>query len=354
MAITEDKPARRLFLVSVPRTASNLLVRILNVQNQPNVVTNEKSGYYFVDPYMGAAHKGYFTKPVSDWTPEEKDEMRSGYQQCLDTLESHSDRARREGKMVFTKEHAFWFANPANLHHTPQSDSDSNSDSPQAQVQAPFALTFPDMYSKPGTTPTFSTHNKTLFPDEYLHTWQFAFLIRHPALTWPSMYRALQGLVKLGKLGDGGANMKAAEEANMTWKWSRELYQWCVEHQQSSAANKPIILDAHDVIHHPEIMLKFCEETGLDKGALQFEWEGGFKLGHLAEPSMDLAVNFMTATLRSSSGIIKDKAPVEVDIDQEAEKWKEEFGSEDGAKLEKAVREAMVDYEYLRERRMRV
>lgn len=349
MAIPKDEPARRLFLVSVPRTASNLLVRILNVQNQPRVVTNERSGYYFFDPYMAAAHKGYFAKPVSDWTPEEKDEMRSGYQHCLDTLESHSDRARREGKMVFTKEHAFWFANPAKLHTQPSD--------PQLELeqQAPFTLTLPDMYYKPGptSTTTFSAHNNTIFPDEYLRTWQFAFLIRHPALTWPSMYRALQGLSKLGKLGDNGVNMKTAEEANMTWKWSRELYEWCVEHQ-SDGINKPIILDAHDVIHHPEIVLKFCEETGLEKGALQFEWEGGFKFGEAVEANMNSAVDLMTTTLRASSGIIKDKAPVEVDIDREAERWREEFGSEEGAELERAVREAMVDYEYLRERKMRV
>jgi hypothetical protein len=61
----------------------------------------------------------------------------------------------------------------------------------------------------------------------------------------------------------------------------------------------------------------------------------------------------MTVTLRASKGIIKEKAPATVDIDVEAEKWKEEFGPEAAAMVEKAVRDAMPDYEYLKERRLK-
>ncbi|KAM7210030.1 hypothetical protein V8F06_014587 [Rhypophila decipiens] len=342
--LNPDQLPRRLFLVSTPRTASNLLVRVLNIQNQPEVVTNEKSGYFFFEPYTVATAKGYFFKPASQWEPDQKAEYQTLLQQAFDNLEAHGDRAQNEqGKRIlWTKEHAFWFANSA-------AEFDANSDTAQDR---PFSLTMPG-YSADGT---FSKHNNTLFPDKYLSTWKFSFLIRNPALAWPSMYRALQGLSEIGMMGEQQAGaMKAAQLANMTYKWTRSLYEWCSENQ-ASGANRPLILDAHDIILDPGIVLKFCEETGLDKSVLQFEWESQptGEFGHENRGYVKDAANLMTATLRGSKGVMKDKAPLEIDIAKEAEKWKVEFGKEAGEKLEVAVTAAMDDYEFLRERRIKM
>lgn len=151
-------------------------------------------------------------------------------------------------------------------------------------------------------------------------------------------------------MGEKGASANVAQQTNMTWKWTRDLYQWCCQHQ-AEGPNKPVILDAHDIIHDPQVILKFCEETGLDKSVLQFEWDSGFDFSKDVRKD---AVDLMTATLKGSRGILKDKAPLEIDIDAEAKKWKEEFGAEVAEKLEQGVRGAMPDYEYLKERRLKV
>lgn len=345
MANAEENNPRRLFLVSIPRTASNLLVKVLNIQHQPNVFTNDKLGYFFYEVYMTPVAKGYFTKPVDQWSDAEKTEVRTIYQRCLDRLEAASADAKHDDKIMFTKEHAFWFVNPATVLGTTGSDKDRIQ-------QDEFRLTLPELY---GSQRTFSSNNKTIFPDEYLRTWQFAFIIRHPALSWPSMYRAMHKISKLGLFDDDGVN--GALIGNMTWKWTRHLYDWCTEHSESP--NVPLILDANDVIHNQDVVLRFCEMTGLDKSAVQFQWEGDQAPKLVPKDAANkvtelelAAAHVMTDTLKGSKGVIKGKTPTVVDIDAEVEKWKEEFGLETAALLEKTVRDSMPDYEYLRERRL--
>ena len=69
---------------------------------------------------------------------------------------------------------------------------------------------------------------------------------------------------------------------------------------------------------------------------------------------MDKAARMMTETLRESKGVIKEKTPRELDVEAEVEKWKEEFGEEVSEFLQAVVRETIGDYEYLRDRRLKV
>ncbi|KAK4451251.1 hypothetical protein QBC34DRAFT_348270 [Podospora aff. communis PSN243] len=336
MAFTADTSpttGRRLFLVSIPRTASNLLVQVLNMHKQPNVVTNDKAGYFFQEAYILGSRHGYLYKPLSQWTDAEKDEHHSTYQRCLDDLESYASTALDQNKILFTKEHAFWFANPAMA--VPSCPSNNTPH-----------LTFPPCFPSPHT---FSPSNHTLFPDSYLASWHFAFIIRHPALAWPSMYRAMSRLGKIIGLGDDCVH--AMVKAHSTFRWTRSLYDWCVEH--SSAANAPIILDACDVVHSREAVVRFCEMTGLDPSKVQFSWEGEKKTGPPEGIVVIEAVKMMMETLRASKGIMTEKAPREVDVAGEVEKWKGEFGEEVAAFLKHVVDETMGDYVYLRERRLR-
>jgi hypothetical protein len=330
------------------------LVRVLDIHHQPNVVTNDKAGYFFHEAYLAGALKGYFNKPLGQWTDAEKAEIRDAYQQCLDRIEASSEQARRDNKIKFTKEHAFWFVNPAIM-----LDAESGTTSGSGEQQEDcFRLAFANVY---GQRQTFSRNNKTLLPDEYLRTWQFAFLIRHPALAWPSMYRAMRKISNLGILDDDGIN--GSFVSNMTFRWTRYLYDWCLEQSKSNGSSVPLILDAHDVIHNQDVVLRFCEETGLDKNAVQFEWKDDninqlmLRLQNSQNEVSDYekeANKIMTSTLRTSSGIIKDKTPATVDIEAEVEKWKEEFGPEGAAMIERTVWAAMPDYEYLREKRLKV
>jgi hypothetical protein len=170
-------------------------------------------------------------------------------------------------------------------------------------------------------------------------------------------------VAQTGMLDEDG--IKGASFSNMDMHWTRLMYDWCME--QPDAPVQPPVIDAHDLIHNPEVVLKLCERTGLDKSVVQFEWAGKDEVKKSAqwdngdpnasaqEFEMNVgAAKIMLATLENSSGIVKDKAPEVIDIDAEAIKWKEEFGEETGGLLEVYVRKSMPDYEYLKARRITV
>lgn len=349
MATTENSQ-KRMILVSVPRTASNLLLKILNIPKQPNVLTSPKGGYFFYDAFMTAGRNGRLSKAIGEWSTEEKTEVREAFDRAVTDLEEHTARARAENKIMFAKEHAFWFLNPAffsSMTHGAVSDEDLQN----------FQITMPERY---GSSQSFSPNNSTVVPDEYLRTWQWAFIIRHPALAWPSLYRAMQKMCKAGFIEDDDA--KGVSLTNMSMKWTRKLVDWCLE--QPDAPVTPLIIDANDVIHNPAAVIKFCERAGLDTGSMQFEWKGNEKKSDTWTPDragvdnpaelarQKNAASIMLSTLEGSTGIDKGKAPVDIDIDAEAAKWKVEFGDEVAGLLEKATRDAMPDYEYLKAKRV--
>ena len=69
---------------------------------------------------------------------------------------------------------------------------------------------------------------------------------------------------------------------------------------------------------------------------------------------MDPMERRMLSTLSTSTGIIDCKTSADLEIDEEAQKWRLEFGDEQGSHIQKLVRSAMADYEYLKARRLRV
>ncbi|KXX82732.1 hypothetical protein MMYC01_200850 [Madurella mycetomatis] len=346
---TENKP-RRLLLVSVPRTASNLLVKVLNIQRQPNALSNGKGGYFFHHAFMVATREALFKKPIEEWSDREKTEIRDAYQLCLDQLEERCAQAQRDNKIMFTKEHGFWFINPATMYSQRLGPERLEPVKVEGDLAEFFRLRLPDAV---GPERTYSADNWTLFPDEYLRMWRLTFIIRHPALAWPSLYRALLKVAKLGAVDDDG--LKGASAANMTLTWTRKLYDWSMTQQPDTP---PLIIDANDVIHNPDSVLRFCEAAGLDKNFVQFEWGGENDKNPTDgwdNPGMPIdrqVAEIMLSTLEASKGLVKDKAPTKVDIKVEAEKWKDEFGDDVAGVIEKAVWDAMPDYEYLWARRV--
>ncbi|KAH8435339.1 uncharacterized protein LDX57_012968 [Aspergillus melleus] len=359
-------PPRRILLVSNPRTASNLLLKILALPDQPNVYANDKGGYYFFDSFVATANDNRIYKPFDQWTPEDRSEIQSALKKCFDQLEEGTSQASQEGKIFFAKEHSPWFIDPLALKsilHLDENTSTATEDAPlsnddAAGAASPFRLQVPTTYT---ATPTFSPTNYTILPDEYLRTFHMAFIVRHPALMFPSFYRAMGKMVKLGVITE--ENIAGVMAANMTLRFSRLLYDWCLEQDDPDA--RPVILDAHEVIHKPEAIVRFCELTGLDADAIKFEWDtkpaakdiGAQNLVASVDPNTEQrtlwspeAAGIMVSTLTGSSGIIKSKTPDVVDIAVEAAKWKEEFGQKTADMLEKRVRDAMPDYEYLKAR----
>jgi hypothetical protein len=333
------KPPRRLLLISVPRTASNLLVKVLNIHNRSNVLTTEKGGYFFYNAFLLCVN---MKKPLDQWADDETKKVQVAFQEAVDSLEEYSKRAQDENKMMFAKEHAFWIFNPASFEKMMRSTTST-------ELFNNFAIKMPESY---GSTQTFSSKNATVLPDEYLRSWQMAFVIRHPALAWPSLYRAMNKMSSVGFIDEDAIN--GATATSLTLRWTRMLYEWCLE--QPDVPTEPLVLDAYDVINKPEAVQKFCERVGLDPSEVQFEWDDKAAEAALTKLSERdrAAQSIMLSTLHASKGVVKDKTPANIDIAAEAEKWKAEFGEEVAQIIEKAVWDSMPDYEYLKARRVTV
>ncbi|KAH6680513.1 hypothetical protein B0J14DRAFT_266955 [Halenospora varia] len=331
-------PPRRVFLITGPRTASNLLVKILAPDSQPEVQpAGPHGGYYFLPAVLTINQLHVRGKHVDEWTGDERSKMMQAYQAGLNTLEAYVKQAESSGKIAFVKEHANMFFGP----------------------QAASKLQFPGREVKDtpwvaelaGKTER-SAKNETLIPDELLKTLTPAFLIRHPALAFPSFLRTLV------KLPPGVVSSIEAElPIGMTFTAHRSMYEFYADlyskGPKEDGESWPLVLEADDVINNQEVVVRMAELLGLDSSKLQFSWDAKTKEQIEQTPAI---WNVMLSSLNASNGILPEKAASNqtLDIDVETKKWKEEFGEERGAIVERLVREAMPDYEYLKSKRMRM
>ncbi|MCJ1296426.1 hypothetical protein MMC34_007992 [Xylographa carneopallida] len=280
-------------------------------------------------------------KNVDDWTQSEHDQMKQRCQDCFAELQKHIEATEAEDKIVFVKEHAYFMTEPAAL--------SSYAFGRENVREAPWTVQIP---GKRGSSVTRSSLNHTLLPDEFLQTWLPTFLIRHPALMFPSHYRTI-----VDTLGEEAAHAECECSEIMTLHWTRTLYDWYSEHipkpERGSADETqwPLLLDADDIINNPDVVVRFSEVVGLDPAKLQFEWEPAEK-GYVDQLHTDVSRR-MRSTLTASTGIMKDKSSAEIDISVEAKKWKKEFGQSEGEKMETWVKASMPDYEYLCARRLK-
>jgi hypothetical protein len=239
-------------------------------------------------------------------------------------------RAEAQGKDVWVKEHASIIELRG-----PQSCSDADSRKITVDV--------------PGAAKTRTSN--VVFSDEYLKTWRPTFLIRHPALCFPSMYRALNDVKRPGlKMPNG------AMTSDMHMRSTRSLYEWYMKQKETAdpavdSEHFPLVLDAEDVITRPDVLVSYAKQVCLDPEKLKFTWETGRVDVHGNAPE-GVTRRFLS-TLTDSKGVDVSKAPKNIDIDVEAAKWKKEFGEEVGANIEELVRNAMPDYEFLRARRVK-
>ena len=338
MSAHAASPPLRYYLISYPRTASNLLVKILDIDSQPNVSSGElDGGYFFMRADDMLIEQPFRTKCVADWTSEERNQVQKCYQECFDDMRTWLDFQHAHGQSVFVKEHTTFLA-------TPEERSclifGTGVHGPQLRVEDTAGS-------------TWSEQNFTVLPDEFLQTWLPTFLIRHPALAFPSYYRAV---VKMEGI-EGAAADHYASFKMISIKESRQLYNLYVQWRDKlpSSADKrdvwPIVLDADDVISSPDTMTLYCHMLDMDAEKLRFSWDA-LKQNDLLQIAPSQQV--MRSTLHQSTGIVKDKAQSVVDISEEAEKWKIEFGAAAAQRITKMVYEAMPDYEYLRAKRLRV
>ncbi|KAJ4247464.1 hypothetical protein NW762_013139 [Fusarium torreyae] len=319
---TSATTSTRHLLVTSPRTASNLLVRILNLEGQ-GVRPIKSNGYFFI-PSMGKRYE-LQSKPMLEWTPEERKDIDEIEQQCFNNMMSYINEAEKEDQLVLFKEHALLLNHPF--------------------FESEFA------HGK-GTTigeatvlgsGTRSDLNKTVLSDELLRTFKPTFLIRHPALSLASMFRAARSEA----LGRPDKEPSSVERSAF---WIRSLFDF-YQAQGGNGGEHPLVLDADDMMISPELMLKYARVAGLNPDKLRFSWE---KASEEALSTMNARSRMMLSSLNDSDKVDLSKVAGDIDISEEAVKWRKEFGDENGDKLESWVREAMPDYEYMRSKRLTI
>lgn len=278
-------------------------------------------------------------KDPTTWTEDEKANVKQTLEKCVVDFRRFLEETEKKGQNCFVKEHCDFLVDPSAFARFLSPDLGSES---IVREELPTLL-------QGGRERTWSPQNHTLLPDEFLATWKPTFLVRHPALVLPSQFRALGDMGKI--LGD-----KNAWDVTMTFNWARKLYSLYADVilKGTPLANDgttawPIVLEADDVLSNPAVVRKYCKLVGFDEEKLKFTWD-------VAAPGDELLrspiASRMADTLNVSTGILMGKLSVGIDIDVEAVKWREEFGEADGARIEKWVRNAMPDYEFLKARRL--
>ncbi|KAI0391416.1 hypothetical protein F5Y17DRAFT_409864 [Xylariaceae sp. FL0594] len=335
--MTTDKPPqrRRYWLFTMPRTASNMLVRILNLEEQA-VRPAHNGGYFFFSSMM--TRLALYRKPLRDWTPEERAGVRLQERQGFEAMQDYLEAAEKEGQKIFMKEHVS-FINAAPFESEYMYGPDDTDDAELKQV----------LPARGAASSSRSALNLTPLSDEFLKTWHPTFLIRHPAKMLPSLFRtALEDGVQLN---GRGRSKREPYDVESTLKFVRTLHDFYLQSYGRDDSQWPIVLDADDIMMYPELVTKYAELVDLDPGKLQFSWE---KVSQAKLDALVPAQKIMFRTFNSSTGVEKDKVAGNIDVTAEAEKWKSEFGPELGGKLERRVRDAMPDYEYLHARRLRL
>jgi hypothetical protein len=317
---------RRLVFFSHPRTASNLILKILNIAEQHNTLANSGLHYHNYTPAIKLKFDDHeCVKRVSEWSDEERSAMNEHYGKSLDTVVEYATRAASDGKIAFFREHSISISDPVSQYCFYSG----------TEVEGEEAWSIPSA----GKYDNGRTQlNRTLLPDEILRQWFPIFIIRHPASAFPSYYRVLTN--------SNSSKARILQQATMvnTYHWTRSLY----DCYKQSFGIQGVILDADDIITNPHQLVNVSNAIGLDPSKLKFTWAATCSSEEVAAKTTHdpQHLEFME-TLDRSTGIIKDKTRSSIDLEKEKVKWREEFGDEQGKKLEEWVAAAMDDYKYL-------
>lgn len=327
----------RILIITYPRTASNLLMRMLSLPDQPNALAAESGGYFFMPAIRHMREANLVGRPIEQWTEHEREKFDHVYQLCFENLQHLVLSAQEAQKKAVVKEHAPFMIDPT-------AQSKYLHGRANGSKLATWKVRSPDIYNNEDL-PELPT-NESALPEGFLARWFPTFLIRHPALAFPSYYRVMLSFQggDLEKMGEVECQLDEA----LTLRWTRMLYDWYMALWQGSVSEtgspKPVVLDADDILTNPDLVCHYCALVGLDSSKVRFAWDktGESELGNVNP------VQLRTRdTLFASSGIVQGKTFKGLTLDGEVSKWKTEFGEIEGGKLEKWVRDAMPDYEYL-------
>jgi hypothetical protein len=316
---------------------------MLSMPNQSDTVAVDSGGYFFMPAIKKMREMKLLDRPSSQWKDDEWATLKQVYSSCTHLLQDLLQTAQKTEKLAVFKEHTPFIISP-----TVQASFVHGNEAPKQ----PWRVELATSHSVPNLSLELP-YNQTVLPSEFLLNCVPAFLIRHPALAFPSYYRVLQSLL------GGNSQMDAVESAlnqAFTLQWTRNLYDWFLAVNKITPTttgnqSSPIVLDADDILTDPKLVLHFCDLVGLDRSVVQFKWDRAADEQLGKESPIRLCTR---STLFSSSGILPGKTFQGLTIDGEVAKWREEFGTPVADKLHSWVKMAMTDYEYLSSRRLQL
>lgn len=347
-------------LLTLPRTSSHLLTQILNLGAQPGIHRHPSDGYFFIQPTIQRFTHHLAGKHVSAWTEEERDIVRDAFQRSYEQVDTFVKEVQRHGKSSYVKIHINWLVEPVSESRflyplSPSSTVIAPNDSGIALEQdVTVPWTVEPSLDTPGDSATLyrSQFNETALPDSVLKTWKATFLIRHPALTFPSLLRT--------GIDNEGLATVLQQEATQRWEatfhWSRRLYEFYSSLPEPDRATRdpnisyPIILDADDILN-AKLVSNYAHAVGLDENKIRYEWK---RASSDEIEKLSATERRMKDTLLQSEGIVQGKTAEGLVLEEEIKKWKTEFGEVLASRLESLVKATLNDYEWLWERRLKL
>ena len=179
-------------------------------------------------------------------------------------------------------------------------------------VRSLIRESIPDLIRTPQT---WSATNYTIFPDELLATLKATFLIRHPALMFPSQARAFPNILKIkGNLATEQADsIHTLRSARLLYELYKDVI-FVESHSIDDSRQWPVILNSAEALSDPELMKKYCNQVGFDKNKLKMSWDR-------FEDDLDgKNASVMNVTLDASREILKEKVVITVNINMKVSK----------------------------------
>lgn len=326
-------------LFSLPRTASHLLVRLLNLPGQPSITRplDGEDGYHFLLANFTRFKRNLSGKDPNTWNADDETALKQALQTGFDAWTALLREAQALGKATYIKEHLNFLIDPVSearfFGYT------------QPSPLHPFEVI---RGGSEGGRVGKSELNVTCIPDDFLlREVRPTFLIRHPCLVFPSLLRtALTNQSREAVLRE-----ELAHRWECTYHWTLSLYRFYVQHPSFERESReegvlyPIVIDAAD-LGGRELLRKYASAVGLEKEKMLFEWEAA----RGEDPTG------LKQTIMKSTGIVKAKlgADVKFDLTEEKRGWETEFGEVLAERLFMLASSSMRDYEELRAVRMRV
>lgn len=317
-------------LFSIPRTASNLVIRLLSLQEQSSVLPHPHDGYFFL-PALRYRYKHSLSASSIEAWPESIDKgYHSALQEGMDAWHGWMNEVELAGRGSFIKEHINWTVTP------------------EAERMFRGGAKADDKHHDVPFNPT------CLSTDILLRRVKVTFLIRHPALTFPSLFRAAIDNEGLEAVLTSSARATFKWEA--TYRWHIELYKFLLASSPTNdtyteeSNHAPIILDASD-LSSVELVRKYAQTVGLNAESVQFEWKPTSEEQKAGIPKVEAR---MKDTLLESEGVITTKLVrfEEGKLQEEKRSWLAEFGDSLGDLLATLVDNGMDDYRWLWNRRL--